>query len=646
MTDKCPCAFHQRARLVRHSASKEVPIFPEELRPGEADHCCSDMGCEQVLSKLNTRFHRPYNTSLCPEFSINNPFILESLILCMWLKMDFGTVYTRFRALVLAENAGICTIGRTCTERRLFFNHCNSISAKSTIAGGRKLRVNCLFSDLDPRFDPNDGTLLQQQGGIPGKGVHAGYHQRETRQHGSLQSSLGSQIDRRPEYLTSEEIWRPPQRMWDLAAHRVVPTEALQPQCPRIRQECKFCRQKPNPGPGKLITEFWAISHSWVAPHSRQSISTKVNGYQWEIPIPVGVTPELIAKEVKTLIASRPCRGRPWSFYCWLDLLCIRQESPGKPSELEQLRQLEWSFDIPTIGSIYRAAVGTVRYFNGLGKPFSAFGWDDERHWLNRAWTLQEIKSEMMTLNGGISTIPSSNSKSGKNVNLVIPLNTMGFIARHRERLRLRDALAPLAKIARDAEFGRCSIITLFQEMRHRYATADQDKIAGINYLLCPAYLPIYKLHEDDDEAWRRSIHLLPRTSCLELIFNFPFSSRGGPAKASWAPSWAQISECPELDTLLAVSDADEVSEAKDTAKLMVQAGIIYRETCFVMVVNLWAVRPNFASLVGLGPGNHEYKVEGKYLTPRNTTTTTECISSYKGLKLELLCAQLEVHLY
>jgi len=614
MTNVCPCAFHQRTRLLRHSDSKKVPIFPEDLRPGEADRCCSEMGCEQVVSKLNSRFHRPYNSSLCPEFSMHNPFVRESLMLCMWLRLDFGTVYARFRACVLAEDAGICTAGRTCTERRLFFGNCiNSISSKSAIAGGRKLQVPCLFSDLDPRFDPNNGTLLQHV---------------SSQTHNPILEPQ-DRIGRPREYLTSAEIWRPPRRIWDLAAHRVIPAEALQAQCPRIRQGCKFCRQKPSPGPGKLITEFWAISHSWVAANRRQGISAKTNGYQWKIPMPVGVTLEFIAMEVKTLIASRPCRGRSWSFYCWLDLLCIRQQSPGGPSELEQLRESEWSFDVPTIGSIYRAAVGTVRYFNGLGKPFTASGWDDERHWLKRAWTLQEIKPEPKTLNGGLSARFSGNSNSARNVNQDIPLNTMGYVAHHREKRRLRDVLKPLTKLAYEAEVGHCSIITLFQEMRHRYATTDRDKISGINYLLSPEYLPLYKIHEDANEAWRRSIHLLPRASCLELIFNFPFCSRGGPARASWAPSWAQIAECSELDTLLPIEDTVVM---KDTAKLMAEAGIIYRESCFTMDVNLWVVRPSFASPTGTVTGNHEYKVAGEHLTslrPRSVNS-----SSYKRLEL------------
>jgi len=144
------------------SDSKKLLIIPEDLEPEEANRLCSEMGCEQVVSKPSSRFHRPYNSSLSHKFSIYNSFVRESLMLCMWLKLDFGTLYARFRACVLAENAGICTMGRKCTERHLFFdNRINAVPFTSAIAGGEKLRVRCLLSDLDPRFDPKDRTLLQ-----------------------------------------------------------------------------------------------------------------------------------------------------------------------------------------------------------------------------------------------------------------------------------------------------------------------------------------------------------------------------------------------------------------------------------------------------------------------------------------------------
>jgi len=125
---------------------------------------------------------------------------------------------------------------------------------------------------------------------------------------------------------------------------------------------------------------------------------TPINQYQWPIPLPEGVDLE---RDVRTELLSFGAE------YVWLDVLCLRQHSgTQKPSDhstyLDSIKQTEWKIDVPTIGNIYRAAQRVVRYFNGLGKPFSEHGWDDPRHWLRRAWTLQEISAESMTFNRGL----------------------------------------------------------------------------------------------------------------------------------------------------------------------------------------------------------------------------------------------------
>lgn len=81
--------------------------------------------------------------------------------------------------------------------------------------------------------------------------------------------------------------------------------------------------------------------------------------------------------------------------YVWLDVLCLRQSSnpcPKKhcPQECELclhqlsyfdwLKKLEWEIDVPTIGNVYRSAKKIVRYFNGLGVPFSLEDWDGDKH--------------------------------------------------------------------------------------------------------------------------------------------------------------------------------------------------------------------------------------------------------------------------
>ena len=85
--------------------------------------------------------------------------------------------------------------------------------------------------------------------------------------------------------------------------------------------------------------------------------------------------------------------------------MCLRQHTASSNFHIPELNKTkieEWKLDVPTIGNIYRVAEGIVRYFNGLGRPFRTEGWDHNRHWRQRAWTLQEIKTENSTINGGI----------------------------------------------------------------------------------------------------------------------------------------------------------------------------------------------------------------------------------------------------
>ena len=109
---------------------------------------------------------------------------------------------------------------------------------------------------------------------------------------------------------------------------------------------------------------------------------SEVNQRQWPIPLPKSITLDYLRSELLTLGAE----------YVWIDVVCLRQRSTV--DHLEQLKKEEWRLDVPTIGNIYRAAKKIVRYFNGLGVCFSNGGWDDLRHWLQRAWTLQEIADE------------------------------------------------------------------------------------------------------------------------------------------------------------------------------------------------------------------------------------------------------------
>ncbi|KAF8449736.1 hypothetical protein BDZ91DRAFT_97348 [Kalaharituber pfeilii] len=199
-------------------------------------------------------------------------------------------------------------------------------------------------------------------------------------------------------------------RIWDLAGNRVVPSGWV-----------------PLAIWNRPILKFKAISHSWT--HDMELTWSDVNAYQWPIPLPKGVTLEAIRQS----LLSRDTK------YCWLDVVCLRQaqcENAGYPereydgedpfarlkitetkrnsAQLEEIRMQEWKVDVPTIGSIYRYTEMVVYYLNGLGRPLDksllkisddinedsynevhkiGLSSPSDRHWLNRAWVLQEILS-------------------------------------------------------------------------------------------------------------------------------------------------------------------------------------------------------------------------------------------------------------
>lgn len=160
-----------------------------------------------------------------------------------------------------------------------------------------------------------------------------------------------------------------PRRFWDLHSNRVIPWASFD-----------FKRNK-----------LWVISHSWVEDSDRFLARTAINGYDWPVPLPKGVTLESVRDELIGHGAE----------YFWLDVLCLRQEDRSGMRQLEELREVEWALDVPTIGNIYsNYASEVVRYYNGLGRPLKTNGWDSDFHWTNRALTLQE---SLQSITGGVS---------------------------------------------------------------------------------------------------------------------------------------------------------------------------------------------------------------------------------------------------
>ncbi|KAF8457093.1 hypothetical protein BDZ91DRAFT_786036 [Kalaharituber pfeilii] len=309
-----------------------------------------------------------------------------------------------------------------------------------------------------------------------------------------------------------------PRRIWDLKSNRVVDFRMLHAEVNSIEVPHKGTRRP----------TFWAVSHSWTS--DMRTVETSVNQYQWPVPLPNGVDIESLRKELLTLGAD----------YVWLDVLCLRQQSGTSTAQtrthnnvpLDTIKHDEWKIDVPTIGNIYRAAVQTVRYFNGLGRPFSKEGWDDPRHWLRRAWTLQEIRTENRTFNGGVLR------GNGR-----IILNTKGTIAG--KVTTLRGAIRPVLKLATDAGSpGGCKLYELTREMASRCATQPTDKVAGLFYLLRATQLPTYDENINDETAWRQCFHVLPFGKKIEILFDFPY--RG--TEQQWFPTWKQVMEWPERD--------------------------------------------------------------------------------------------------
>ena len=85
-------------------------------------------------------------------------------------------------------------------------------------------------------------------------------------------------------------------------------------------------------------------------------------------------------------------------------------EKVGIIERREQRRLEEWKVDVPTIGAIYSnldqdgvyGGGPIVIFMSGLGRSFRHEGWDSNRHWLRRAWTLQESPALSKCLIAGL----------------------------------------------------------------------------------------------------------------------------------------------------------------------------------------------------------------------------------------------------
>ena len=189
-----------------------------------------------------------------------------------------------------------------------------------------------------------------------------------------------------------------PRRIWDICANTVIPASWIcGPPCPLTgTRHMKAVGIRP-------------VSHAWAADGDLTFIMTEANQQLWPIPLPKGTQLEDVRQEMIRLGVR----------YAWLDVLCLRQQvakhlaipvSRELIERREQRRLEEWKIDVPTIGAIYSnpdkySIYGdgpTVIFMNGLGRPFQDEGWASERHWLRRAWTLQESQPLRRCLIAGL----------------------------------------------------------------------------------------------------------------------------------------------------------------------------------------------------------------------------------------------------
>lgn len=296
----------------------------------------------------------------------------------------------------------------------------------------------------------------------------------------------------RADALEGDRVVNPlvsPRRVWDLYSNRVLPYWVM--------------NSRPVP------SDLWAISHSWAPVANRQDVLTDINGRKWPVPIPKDTTLERVRIELLNLGAE----------YVWLDVLCLRQWG----GEEEELRKEEWKLDVPTIGQVYHADRNrtVVCYFSGLGRPFTVEKdfLADERHWFNRAWTLQETNVNRKTA-GLTDSSPIDNGEGG-----------------NEDGDRFYQLLSELTVMATERP---ANIFPVLCAMQKRASVNPVDKVAGLAYLLQATSVPIYKEDEAVENAWERLVENMRDGFRGDMLFLFPHP---GESRWKWCPSWRQVLE-------------------------------------------------------------------------------------------------------
>lgn len=332
-----------------------VPILESQgavLSPDESDRPVGDLSLPDLLQSIHELWG-----GLLPVSVTTSKIVTEWLTYFIAQNVDFGMIHAWVSAL------------REWLRRHWITEHG---SKKITCRQDFNVELDAPSTYLD---STEEGEILA---GLvaPALGrriieIDNGYH------------AISPQSDRRA------------RRIWDVGANRVVPM-AWFPAGFAAEQDGSWNWSDQRP-----IT---LISHAWVAPEERKYVITKVNGCTWPVPVPHDVQINTIRRE----LIRHNIR------YAWLDVLCLRQDmeplgtggappqlfteleyphayTPKQIKERNSLQQQEWRTDVTLIGAFYRQSnVDVLVYLSGLGRAPVLDGWQSERHWIRRAWTMQE----------------------------------------------------------------------------------------------------------------------------------------------------------------------------------------------------------------------------------------------------------------
>ena len=327
--------------------------------------------------------------------------------------------------------------------------------------------------------------------------------------------------DQRQKSLHHDTIHEPnlikPRRIWDLYAHRVIPYQFSVVDANRNNYNPLLKRNYVIPARlyfcfgSTRLGRYHPVSHSWTEDMS--PVDSPVNAYEWPVPLPRGVTLEAVRNELLNLGAQ----------YVWLDVVCLRQESSVFTHEA--LRMEEWKIDVPTIGKVYKASPwvdNVIRYLNGLGKMFKRNGWQDKRHWSQRAWTLQELSERYIEagLPKGVEDL------------LEVTSDDSG--------VQLRDHLKTGEIRLGQGQHFLCGtdLHDAIAAMKVRHSQNPVDKIFGLCALLECTALLAYLENEQEEHAWARLVRNGRSRIWAELLFACPLPGENG---CYWRPSWRQL---------------------------------------------------------------------------------------------------------